>query len=462
MIDIIQNNPFRILGVYADASAADIKRNETKIRRFLEVNKQVSFPTDELGNLPAPIRTVEALDNALSEISLPQSKIKFACFWYCNNAVRDIVNKSIDGYANNSISDAINAFAQLLSSRVLFNEFTSSIDDTLNISPDEVSELYVNTLMEQLPEKDYPSILNSKLASDALREKLNSKQIAIPVEQIHSLIDACKKVEKGDNASLIDATKKLWEEARKLLEQISQKIGENSPQFGSIRESVVKQVLQSCITAVNAAQDNILEKGGATYRYVTKSAYQLIQEISSIPVSSFLSQRIETNLDVIKNLAEKAEDRIANETVGDEHYCWYCGKMKAEPRFKYGFTMYKETYRSYFPRRQVQYKKLPVFINRCEDCRNIHENLSDGAWKTTLLCLAPNIILLICLLATDHSWAWTLLGVLFSFVIALAINNVKSSNRCKKMGIREEEDFYEHPLVKYLYKEGWQLSEPSA
>lgn len=55
MIDIIQNNPFRILGVYSDASAAEIKRNETKIRRFLEVGKTATFPTDDLGNYPYPI-----------------------------------------------------------------------------------------------------------------------------------------------------------------------------------------------------------------------------------------------------------------------------------------------------------------------------------------------------------------------------------------------------------------------
>lgn len=462
MIEIIQNNPFRILGVYADASAAEIKRNETKIRRFLEVGKSVSFPTDELGNLSAPIRSTESVDRALADISLPLSKIMYACFWYNNGTVREVINKSVDFYAHNQITDAINAFVQLLSSRVVFDEFIHSIVDTCSFSADEVKETYVNVLMDQLSPEEQKCLLRSRLATDSLRESINARQIEAPAGRIQSLIDTCKKVEKVDTVAMVDAAQKLWSNSQPDLKAIAELIGQENPQYCVIRDSVVKQVLQSCINAVNTAQDNVLEKGGTTYRYVTKTAQQLTQEISVVPVSSFLSQRIESNLSIIKNLAEHTKDRIENEMISNEHYCWYCGKMKAENRFAYHLMMYKETNRSYFPTRRVWFKKLPVHINRCENCKNIHENLSDGAGKVFWICLSPNVILLICMLATDNSWAWTLVGILFSIITALAINSIRSDKRCQNMGIKEEGDYGGHPLINYLYKDGWQLSEPTA
>ena len=462
MLDIIQNNPFRILGVYADASAAEIKRNETKIRRFLEVGKSVSFPSDELGGGDIPARTTGSVDHALAEISLPQSKIKYACFWYNNGTTREIVNKSIDYYSHNQITDAINTFAQLLSSRVVFDEFVRSIDDTCSLSAEEVKEAYINILMEQLSSDEYRCLLDSKLANETICERINVRLIEVPANHIQSLIEACKKVEKGDNVALVSAAQKLWSDSQQDLKEIAEKIGQESSQYCNLRDSVVKQVLQSCINAVNSAQDNVLDKGGTTYRHVTKTAQQLILEISSIPVSSFLSQRIETNKSVINDLAEHAKERIDSEMVNDEHYCWYCGKLNASSNCKHNITMYKETRREYFPQRRVWFKTLTVGINRCEECKNHHEQLSDGCLKIGLLCLAPNIILLVILLAADATLWFMTLGFLVSILVAWGISASRTKSKCKELGIKAQDDVYDHPVIKYLIRDGWDDSKPTA
>ena len=78
----ISNNPFRLLGVYANASIRDIKSNEAKANAFLAVGKDVSYPCDFNAFLSPIQRTREVLLSANSQLTLPNEKIRHALFWF--------------------------------------------------------------------------------------------------------------------------------------------------------------------------------------------------------------------------------------------------------------------------------------------------------------------------------------------------------------------------------------------
>ena len=50
MLDIIQHNPYRLLGVFATATRREIVANLARIKANIRVNRQVSFPVDLDGN----------------------------------------------------------------------------------------------------------------------------------------------------------------------------------------------------------------------------------------------------------------------------------------------------------------------------------------------------------------------------------------------------------------------------
>ena len=77
----IYNNPYRILGVYANASIKDIKANEAKAKAFLNVGKEVSCSCDFCSALSPLNRTSEMMAKANSQLTLPNEKIKHALFW---------------------------------------------------------------------------------------------------------------------------------------------------------------------------------------------------------------------------------------------------------------------------------------------------------------------------------------------------------------------------------------------
>lgn len=58
------NNPFRVLGVYTNATARDIAANKSRMDAFLRLGKLVEFPTDTITkNLYSPLYELEGGDN---------------------------------------------------------------------------------------------------------------------------------------------------------------------------------------------------------------------------------------------------------------------------------------------------------------------------------------------------------------------------------------------------------------
>ena len=85
--DIILNNPFRVLGVYANSSYREIVAGISKATKFLEVGRQVDYPLD----LPMVkdfyvksklTHSLEDLDNALALLSNSEERLKYAQFWF--------------------------------------------------------------------------------------------------------------------------------------------------------------------------------------------------------------------------------------------------------------------------------------------------------------------------------------------------------------------------------------------
>ena len=85
--EIVLNNPFRVLGVYANSSQREIVASISKTTKFMEVGRKVDFPLDlpRVKNLPVKGKlshSLEDLDNALALLSNSEERLKYAQFWF--------------------------------------------------------------------------------------------------------------------------------------------------------------------------------------------------------------------------------------------------------------------------------------------------------------------------------------------------------------------------------------------
>ena len=80
MLDIIQHNPYRTVGVFTTATRKDIVANITRIKANIRVNRQIAFHSDLEGVLPSTQRTIETIADAESKLTLPKDLIHMRNF----------------------------------------------------------------------------------------------------------------------------------------------------------------------------------------------------------------------------------------------------------------------------------------------------------------------------------------------------------------------------------------------
>ena len=88
-MNIITNNPYRILGVYSNAPTQSIVANIHKAKAYLKVGKDIEFHSDLNAIFPKISRTIEMIDAAYSDINQPINRIEAALFWFANNSPLD-------------------------------------------------------------------------------------------------------------------------------------------------------------------------------------------------------------------------------------------------------------------------------------------------------------------------------------------------------------------------------------
>jgi hypothetical protein len=89
MLKIILENPYRLIGVCANAPVKERVANNNRLKAYLKVGKSITFPLD-LPTLISPVdRTIEGLTSANSNINLSKDQLKFSLFWFVNNSTID-------------------------------------------------------------------------------------------------------------------------------------------------------------------------------------------------------------------------------------------------------------------------------------------------------------------------------------------------------------------------------------
>lgn len=103
MLDIIQTNPYHLLGIYANSLTKERVANYNRLKAFLKVGKAVSFQLDLPLLLPPINRTVEIVSEADAKLTLPNEQLRYAQFWFIKAtpldeiALNHLIAGDIDG-----------------------------------------------------------------------------------------------------------------------------------------------------------------------------------------------------------------------------------------------------------------------------------------------------------------------------------------------------------------------------
>jgi len=314
---IIENNPFRVLGIISNSSAKETKESETFILRYLDIGKSADLKFDITPPLSHLERTSEIVKNAKRKIHDDFDKLAHSIFWFVNGTMVDkialdklssekniekalesfkkgsrdfaISKKSFSSILNFStleivsytshkdeerLKNAIKYKYQIINDKIVFKEFEKLITSTSNkINHKSYIDRYIeNTkglLKELFPRKDQNKLLLDIFSEDEnILKGIEGQIVSSLVEEINenlglfnSFFDAQSKKTDAQivrsRSSIINRAKKLVADTKSDLNKLKKSVGKDNYEFSNLVNEVYTFVNVAVIICFNKEMDSL-------------------------------------------------------------------------------------------------------------------------------------------------------------------------------------------------------------
>ena len=357
----ISNNPFRLLGVYANASIRDIKSNEAKANAFLAVGKDVSYPCDFNAFLSPIQRTREVLLSANSQLTLPNEKIKHALFWFVKTTPIDevalnhlsagnyekaleiwekkecyssLLNISSVSLAKGQFVSAVNSMVKLLETESYRQDFVNAvIGGTNNISKEELYQTYLDALIDE--EAVANTLLNLATLPNTYKKYIKDKLVSPIIAYIESEINKAKGIKHENAVERYNIGCKLLNLRTGKLSRLEQLLSRADMHYQMIVDKLGLEILQCGIDYYNNSDDDD----------AAERAMNLQSAAQSIVIGQMALDRCKENTKILREIIAqlppkevRAEDRAIKREL--EKFC------RLPDRIQYAIDLLNNT-RSY-------------------------------------------------------------------------------------------------------------------
>ena len=187
-MQIIENNPFRILGVWTNSPLRSLHANVTRMKAYLKVGKDISFPSDLTSFLPDITRSEALITQASASLNLSQDRIKYALFWFIEASSIDnvalgslqkgdivkaknvltkketfssLINEAVIDFIQDNPEDAIRKLSSVIHTDSYRSDLVHAIcGESFNIEEITLSQIFIEALNEELSIDVISSSLN--------------------------------------------------------------------------------------------------------------------------------------------------------------------------------------------------------------------------------------------------------------------------------------------------------------
>lgn len=321
---IINNNPYRLLGVYSTSPQKDIVANQGKMKAFLKVGRQVSFSLDLNDMLPSVARTEESVADAASRLTLPAEQLRFAQFWFAKCTQLDeiacgkLTNGDMDGaieiwkkkktasslqdllmcsLIKGKWNDAISYAEELYSSySVDFLTMVSGVNALANTNN------LANDFLDALCEEIQPSEFSTYIHNNEWKEYVSKKIIQPIIERLSSALEECKSTRGKGATARLNAGTRLMNDTKVDLSHLRNSVSAEDWNYQSIADKLGTEILQCGIDYYNGSDDTD----------AAKKAMVLQSYAQSIVVGQMAKDRCDENMRILKKLiAELPPEEVA-------------------------------------------------------------------------------------------------------------------------------------------------------
>ena len=331
---IIGENPYRLLGIFTNSSTKERVANLTKLKAFLKVGKQISYPLDLPDLLPHLVRTTENIAIAETKLSLPIEQMKYAEFWFVSSSPLDEI--AFKHLFAGSIDDAIGIWEKkdsvsslqnrivcaciredysqvFLLSQKLYTDFvqqfiTLVLGSDTAITPSEAENVFLDTLCDEVG----ANIILPHITNEEWRRQIGERTIKPIINDIQSAIDVAETTRGKGITARYNAGVKLMKQAQQLLPQLKAFLPTTDVQYQMIADKLGLTILQCGIDYFNDS-----EAADAA-----RNAMKLQRYALSIVIGKMAKDRCKENVDILQKIIDNlppsevfAEDRAIHEEL---------------------------------------------------------------------------------------------------------------------------------------------------
>ncbi|MDD1553053.1 hypothetical protein FO615_05615 [Riemerella anatipestifer] len=338
----ILNNPFRIAGILANASAREILARKNRISAYAKVGKKITSEYD-FSFLNSIQRTNGIIDKAFSDIEQNQNKVVHSLFWFTNlNPVdntaiqhlvsgnkekaieiwdkltdeKEVTSKNFSAFNNigtlylleaskQEIKKGIAAKIKLIESES-FQDFVHTVaDETFSIDKNKQIEIFIDELLTQFKDK-YSTSETMELFSNCngtTQKYLSKKFTEEPIHKIETQIEQCTKKRANDKINAYKYATDLYNNTKSELALLKSIVGNTNLQYKMLADNIAKEVLQYSIDYFNESQEQ--EKSSD---YLEK-AMKLAKVAESIAANDATKNKVKENISTLEEMKDREIDQ---------------------------------------------------------------------------------------------------------------------------------------------------------
>ena len=339
-MNILRNNPYRLLGVYSNSPTKERLANHNRMKAFLKVGKPVSFPLDLPQYLSAIKRTEASVMDAEAQLTLPKDQLLYAQFWFVKATRLDEVafnhlfageidkaeeiwqkkdtasslqNRIVCALMREDYRRAITCAETLYENPLYSNQFVSAIlgaDGNADVA--SLAFRFLDVLCDEAGANQLLPFIDD----DAWKSHVEEKAVKPLVDSIQDAIAIAKKSkEKGAEARL-NAGEALRENTRSAFQQLKGFLSATDLQYQMIADKLGLEILQCGIDYFNGS-----EEPEAAHKAMSLQKYA-----QSIVVGQMAKDRCKENIDILQKIIDNlpplevyAEDKAIKEEL--RKYC---------------------------------------------------------------------------------------------------------------------------------------------
>ena len=358
----IFENPYRIIGVVANASEKDLQQQKSKIQAFARIGKAIDSEFD-FSFLPVIERNSERIEQAFASIEQAQDKVNHALFWFINatpidaaalghlksgdaEKAREIWSKIVVGktITTKNFSAFINISTLYLCNNTSFKEGlafktqlveSEAFTDFVHLVADQTATIDTQKQLEWLIEeflialKGKSNVLSYfSLCSTQVQQLVAKHFTQEPIHLIETEVAKAEKGRKDAPRNAYQIGKNLFATTKAALSELQKILGNNDLNYKRLSDSVAKTLTQCAIDYVNALQET-----AAPF----DQGLELLKWAETLAVNSLTKERIAENK---KTLAEMKDVEITLTISVLRSIKTAFDKNEAEIKDRFGYRTY--------------------------------------------------------------------------------------------------------------------------